>query len=159
MCAPRHVQLAEEWGGTEALHNSSLKTEWSSNSSAPSSKPPKSSSDPHSRPSRPCSHQTSSEQGLSWWLRVKNTIAMQKTHRTPRLDPWVGKIPWRRKQQPTPLFLPGKSQGQRGLVSYSPWGHKRVRHNLATKHQLISGQAQRECPKYRVPSLHLWSLP
>ena len=28
-------------------------------------------------------------------------------------DPWVGKIPWRRKWQPTPIFLPGKSQGQR----------------------------------------------
>ena len=34
--------------------------------------------------------------------------------------PWVGKIPWRRKQQPTPVFLPGKSHGQRSLVCYSP---------------------------------------
>ena len=33
-------------------------------------------------------------------------------------------MPWRRKWQPTPVFLPGKSQGQRGLVGYSPWGHK-----------------------------------
>ena len=39
-------------------------------------------------------------------------------------DLWVGKIPWRRKWQPTPVFLPGKSHGQRGLVGYSPWGHK-----------------------------------
>ena len=37
---------------------------------------------------------------------------------------WVGKIPWRRKWQPTPVFLPRKSQGQRSLVGYSPWGHK-----------------------------------
>ena len=36
--------------------------------------------------------------------------------------PWVGKIPWRRKWQPIPVFLPGKSQGQRDLVGYSPWG-------------------------------------
>ena len=37
---------------------------------------------------------------------------------------WVRKIPWRRKQQLTPLFLPGKFHGQRSLVGYSPWGHK-----------------------------------
>ena len=44
--------------------------------------------------------------------------------RRPRFDPWVGKIPWRRKQQPTPVLLPGKSHGLRSLVGYSPWGHK-----------------------------------
>ena len=38
-------------------------------------------------------------------------------------NPWVGKIPLKRKWQPTPVFLPGKSHGQRSLVSYSPWGH------------------------------------
>ena len=36
----------------------------------------------------------------------------------------VGKIPWRRKWQPTPVFLPGESHGQRSLVCYSPWGRK-----------------------------------
>ena len=40
--------------------------------------------------------------------------------------------PWRRKWQPTPIFLPGESHGQRSLVSYSPWV-MRVRHDLATK--------------------------
>ena len=45
----------------------------------------------------------------------------------------MGLIAWRRKWQPTPVFLPGKSHGQRSLASYSPWGHKRVGHNLATK--------------------------
>ena len=39
-------------------------------------------------------------------------------------DPWVGKIPWSGKRQPTPVFLPGESHGQRSLVDYSPWGHK-----------------------------------
>ena len=48
-------------------------------------------------------------------------------------DPWVGKIPWRRKWQPTPVFLPRKYHGQRSLVGYSPWGRKRVRHELKTK--------------------------
>ena len=52
-----------------------------------------------------------------------------------RFDPWVRKIPWRRKWQPTPVSLPGKSQGQRSLEGYSPWGRRRVRHNWATKQQ------------------------
>ena len=41
----------------------------------------------------------------------------------PRFDPWVEKIPWRRAWQPTPVFLPGESHGQRSLMGYSPWGH------------------------------------
>ena len=39
-------------------------------------------------------------------------------------DPWVGKIPWRRAWQFTPVFLPGESHGQRSLAGYSLWGHK-----------------------------------
>ena len=42
----------------------------------------------------------------------------------PGFDPWVGKIPWRRKWQPTPVHLPGKSHGRRSLVGCSPWGHE-----------------------------------
>ena len=41
-------------------------------------------------------------------------------------NPWVGKISWRRKWQPTPVFLPGKSHGWRNLVGYSSWGHKKL---------------------------------
>ena len=40
------------------------------------------------------------------------------------MDPWVGKTPWRRKWQPSPVFLPGKFQGQRNVEGYSPWSHK-----------------------------------
>ena len=43
--------------------------------------------------------------------------------------------PWRRKWQPTPVFLPGRSHWQRSLASYHPWGRRRVRHDLATKQQ------------------------
>ena len=39
-------------------------------------------------------------------------------------DLWVGKILWRREWQPTPVFLPGESHGQRNLAGYTPWGHK-----------------------------------
>ena len=42
----------------------------------------------------------------------------------PGFNPWVGKISWRRKWQPTPVFLLGKSHGRRSLVGYSPWGRK-----------------------------------
>ena len=41
----------------------------------------------------------------------------------PRFDPWVRKVPWRRKWQPSPVSLPGKSHGKAG---YSPWGHKEL---------------------------------
>ena len=44
----------------------------------------------------------------------------------PGIDPWVGKIPWRRKWQPTPVVLPGESHGWRSLVGYSPRGHKEL---------------------------------
>ena len=38
--------------------------------------------------------------------------------------PGLGKFPWRRKWQPTPVFFPGESHGQRSLMGYSPWDHK-----------------------------------
>ena len=41
-----------------------------------------------------------------------------------RVQPWVRKIPWKRKWQPAPVFLPRESHGQRSLEGYSPWGHK-----------------------------------
>ena len=44
--------------------------------------------------------------------------------RRPKLDPWVGKIPWRREWLPTPVLLPRKSHGQRSLVGCSPRGHQ-----------------------------------
>ena len=47
-------------------------------------------------------------------------------------DLWVRKMPWRRKWQPPPVCLPGKSHEQRSLVG---WGHKRVRNDLATEQQ------------------------
>ena len=51
---------------------------------------------------------------------VKNLPAMQETWIQSR----VGKVPWRRERQPTPVFLPEESYGQKSLMGYSPWGHK-----------------------------------
>ena len=45
-------------------------------------------------------------------------------HKRQGFDPWVGKIPWRRARQPTPVFLPGEIHEQRSLAGYSPWGGK-----------------------------------
>ena len=53
---------------------------------------------------------------------VKRLSAVQETW----FDPLVGKIPWRRKWQPTPVFLPGESHGPRSLVGYRPWGRKEL---------------------------------
>ena len=61
---------------------------------------------------------------------VENLPAKCRRH---RFDPWVEKIPWRRKWQPTPVFLPGKSHGQKSLAGYSPRVTKELRHNSATK--------------------------
>ena len=46
--------------------------------------------------------------------------------RRPGFNPWVRKIPWRREWQPTPVFLPRKSHGQKSLAGYSLWGHKEL---------------------------------
>ena len=59
--------------------------------------------------------------GLLWWLRWQS-ICLQCER--PGFNTWVGKIPCRRKWQPTPGLLPGKSRGWRSLVSYSPCGRK-----------------------------------
>ena len=42
----------------------------------------------------------------------------------PRFNLWVRKMPWSRKWQPTPVFLPGEFHRQRSLAGYSPWGHR-----------------------------------
>ena len=51
---------------------------------------------------------------------IKNLPAMQEIW----FNPWVGKIPWRRKWLPTPVFLIGEFRGQRNQVVYSPRGRK-----------------------------------
>ena len=54
-------------------------------------------------------------------LVVKNLSANAGDGREPRFSPWVGKVPWRRKWQPTPVFLPGESHGQRRLDGWIDW--------------------------------------
>ena len=61
--------------------------------------------------------------GLPKWSCGKESACQC---RTCSFHLWVGKILWRRKQQPIPVFLPGKSHGWRNLVGYSPWGTKEL---------------------------------
>ena len=77
---------------------------------------------------------------LPWWLSGKESACQC---RRCGFDPWVRKMPWRRKWQPTPVFLPGKSQGQRSLAGYSPWG---LQHDLVTTQQQPHASTQdRQC--------------
>ena len=63
--------------------------------------------------------------GFSGGTVVKKKKPICKCRRPKKygFNPWIGKIPWRRKWQATPVFLPGKPHGQRNLVGYSPWSH------------------------------------
>ena len=61
--------------------------------------------------------------GIPWWLSGKESACQ---YRRCEFNPWVRKIPWRKKWKPTPLFLPGKSHGQMSLVGYSPWDCKEL---------------------------------
>ena len=62
--------------------------------------------------------------GFCRWLSGKESTCQCRRRRRLKFDPWVGKILWRRKWQPTPVFLLGESHGQRSLAGYSPWSHK-----------------------------------
>ena len=64
------------------------------------------------------------ENRLPWWLSGKESACRCRRR---GFDPEVTKIPWRRKWQPTPVLLPGKSHGQRSLAGYNLWGLKESR--------------------------------
>ena len=60
---------------------------------------------------------------LAQWLRSKEA-ACKAGDAGDTVPSWVGKIPWRRARQPSPVFLPGESCRQRSLTGYSAWGHE-----------------------------------
>ena len=66
---------------------------------------------------------TTYTKGLPRWLSGKESARHCRRH---GFNPRVRKIPWRRKWQPTPVFLPGEFHGQRSLAGYSPWGCKEL---------------------------------
>ena len=66
---------------------------------------------------------------LFWWLGGKESACQ---YGRCGFVPWVRKVPRKRKWQPTPVFLPGESHGQRSLVYYSPWGSQKSWTQLST---------------------------
>ena len=58
------------------------------------------------------------------WPSSKESSCQCRRHKRWGFDPWVRKIPWSRKWQPTPIFLPGKFHGQKSLAGYNPWDSK-----------------------------------
>ena len=59
--------------------------------------------------------------GLPRWRSGSESACQCQSLQRHGFDPWVGKIPWSRKRQPTPVLLPGQFHGQRGLAGYCPW--------------------------------------
>ena len=72
-------------------------------------------------------------------------------------DPWLRNIPWKKKWQPTSVFLPGESHGQRSLEVYSPWGCKQLdmTEQLTTAFFLLSLQELRVSQEDRMIHRHL----
>ena len=66
-------------------------------------------------------------------LAVKNLLANAGDVKRCSFSPWVGKISWRKAWRPTPVFLPGESQGQRSPVGYHPWGRTEFFHRVSFK--------------------------
>ena len=73
-------------------------------------------------------------QGLPRWHSGKEPTFQCTRRNRHRFDPQVWKVPQRRNWQPTPVFSPGESHGQRNLAGYSPRGCRRVPCNLTTEH-------------------------
>ena len=67
-----------------------------------------------------------SDLGLPRWHSDKEPPCQCRRHKRCGFSPWVGKIPWSRAWQPTPVFLPGEFHGQRSLAGYSPWSCKEL---------------------------------
>ena len=73
-------------------------------------------------------------------------------------DPWVRKAPWRRKWQPTPVFLPGESHRERNLVGYSPQGHKESNMTGRTKYAQVSTLRLRKKKMSSASVMCLWPI-
>ena len=79
----------------------------------------------------------------------KEPACQCRRRKKPGFDPWVGKMPWRRAWQPTPVFLPGESHGQRSLVGCSPWG--REESDMTERRSAVEECRRRNRPSPLVP--------
>ena len=72
--------------------------------------------------------------GSRWWCAGEESACPSRRCKRPRFHPWVRKIPWRRTWQPTPVLLPGGSQGQRSLAGYRHRGFVKTQTGLSAHH-------------------------
>ena len=73
-----------------------------------------------------CARKKSQESAILGGASGKELTCQCRRRKRRGFHPWVGKIPWRRKWQPTPVFLPGESHEWRSLMVYSSWGRKEL---------------------------------
>ena len=78
-------------------------------------------------------------EGLPRWLSGKESSCQR---RRCKFNPWVRKIPWRKKWQLTPVFLPGKCHGQRNLANCSLWGCKQQLHGRDQENKVTHRNGQ-----------------
>ena len=85
-------------------------------------------------------------QGFPGGTSGKESACQCRRHKRSGFDPWVGKIPWRRAWQPTPVFLPGESHGQKSLMGYTvhtvaksrPWLKWLCTHTVVLKRHVMN---------------------
>ena len=93
----------------------------------------------------------------------KEPTCQCRRHKRHGFNPWVGKVPWRRAGQPTPVFLPVEFNRQMSLVGYSPWG-RRAGHNWSnlahTRTRLIQPMMSKPLfqENYYFLTKQVWSL-
>ena len=80
---------------------------------------------------KPCWGSPGGTNGLK---KKKQPVCQCRKHKRSGFDPWVGKIPWRRAWQSSPIFLSGESHWQRSLAGYSPLSCKELQRDLASMH-------------------------
>ena len=88
-----------------------------------------------------------SPEGFPGGASDKESACQCRRHKRCGSDPWVGKIPWRRKWHPTPVLLPGKCHGQRSLAGYSPQGHRESDVTERTHTAYKTAHNNTVCPK------------
>ena len=99
---------------------------------------------------------TLSSPGFSAGASGKKHVCQCRRHKRWGFNPWLGKIPWRRAWQPTPVFLPGESHGQRNLAGYGPEGCKeldtteRLSSSSSCSFRVAFGRSAREARTGRV---------
>ena len=86
-------------------------------------------------------------------FQVAQTVKNPLQYRRAGFDPWVRKIPWRREWQPTPVFLPAESHGQRSPVGYSLWDHKESDMTERLTHYPLHSTTRDGCSSPTIPTL------